>query len=445
MSYTSKVSIKDTIPTIGKYSIADAFEFVLDIEKSHGSYMSDVLTGKEILDFYTCFASNPLGFNHPKLQDENTLEKLRLAAINNITNSDLYTDLKSEFIVTFMEKAAPPYMKYIFTIAGGALAVENALKASFDWKTKTNHKQGDTLNHELKAMHLKSAFHGRSGYTMSLTNTDPAKTDCFPKFNWPRIDNPYIVFPDEGANHDGLIEREKKALEQAKHAFLAHPNDIACCVVEPIQGEGGDNHFRPEFLRQLQDLCNENDCMFIVDEIQSGMGITGKMWAYEHLGIEPDMLCFGKKSQVCGFVCSDKIDSINDNVFNVSGRINSTWGGNLIDMVRCARYLEIIEEDKLLENAAKMGGLLKSILTEIHRDFLEIISNARGSGLMCAFDVIDVELRNTIRNKCFDEGMLILPCGTNSLRFRPALNIGEDDVNKAGDILRKVISQFTHQ
>ncbi|MDP7622090.1 MAG: aminotransferase class III-fold pyridoxal phosphate-dependent enzyme, partial [SAR324 cluster bacterium] len=296
-----------------------------------------------------------------------------------------------------------------------------------------------TFHKDLKVMHLRQAFHGRSGYTLSLTNTDPVKTEFFPKFDWPRLENPKKNFPDEGNAHDELKRREMLSIVQAKHAVLTHGDSIAACIVEPIQGEGGDNHFRPEYLMTLQAICQENGIMFIVDEIQTGVGLTGKMWAYEHYGLKPDMLCFGKKTQVCGFLSSDRIDEVEDNVFAASGRINSTWGGTLVDMVRCSRYLEIIEEEKLIDNAAKMGELLLKGLHELQNDFSDIVSNSRGKGLMCAFDVKTTDMRNSLRNTAFEKGMLVLNSGEKSIRFRPALNVGEGEISKAMQILRDIL------
>ncbi|NQU06170.1 MAG: L-lysine 6-transaminase [Calditrichaeota bacterium] len=432
----------NVIQAIRGHLIGDGFEFVLDIDESHGSWMKDQLSGRELLDFYSCFASNPLGFNHPKMRNDDVIAQLIPSAVNNVTNSDLFTIQKAEFVKTFFEKAAPPEMKYMFLIAGGGLAVENALKAAFDWKTKLNLMNGDTTGRGSKVMHLRQAFHGRTGYTMSLTNTDPVKTAGFPKFDWPRIDNPKIAFPDEGINHEDLLKREAKAIEQAKHVILTHGIDIAAFIIEPIQGEGGDNHFRSEFLRDLQALCNENDIMFIVDEIQSGMGITGKMWAFEHHGLRPDMICFGKKSQICGFLCTDKIDSVENNVFHTSSRINSTWGGNLIDMVRCKRILEIIEDDKLIENAAQMGNVLLSELLNLQRKYHNFVTNVRGRGLMCAFDMPTSELRDSLRGKTYEEGALVLACGDHSIRFRPTLTVTEDEIKKGVEILDRVLVQL---
>jgi len=437
MTYKKRLPVEKVISTIRHHMIGDAFEFVLDLDKSHGSYIFDAATNREILDFYSCFASNPLGFNHPGLLQDDVMEKLSITARNNVTNSDLFTDLKAEFVDTFYSKAAPATMPHMFLVAGGSLAVENALKAAFDWKARKNLMAGNTSHRDLKVMHLRQAFHGRSGYTLSLTNTEPAKTEHFPKFDWPRLENPKIVFPDEGANHDNLTRREMLSIVQAKHAVLSYGDSIAACIVEPIQGEGGDNHFRPEYLMTLQAVCQENDIMFIVDEIQTGVGITGKMWAYEHYGLKPDMLCFGKKTQVCGFLCSNRIDEVEDNVFAASGRINSTWGGTLVDMVRCLRYLEIIEEEHLIDNAARMGKLLLQGLHDLQTEFGDIMTNTRGKGLMCAFDLKTSDMRNALRNTLFDKGMLVLSCGEKSIRFRPALNVGASEIAQAMQILRE--------
>lgn len=442
MSTIKRIDPNEVIPTIRQHMIGDGFEFVVDMKKSHGSKIYDLLKNREILDFYSCFASSPLGFNHPGLTDDETLDRLKITAVNNVTNSDLFTQMKAEFIETFYDKAAPARLPHMFLIAGGALAVENALKAAFDWKARMIRSNGQTHYRSAKIVHLRQAFHGRSGYTMSLTNTDPVKTDLFPKFDWPRIDNPMIVFPDEGDNHEDLLIREKGSIDQFKHAIMAHGDDIAAFIMEPIQGEGGDNHFRGEFMLQVQELCNENNIMFILDEIQSGMGISGKVWAYQHFGLEPDMICFGKKTQVCGFLASDKIDSVKDNVFNVSSRINSTWGGNLVDMVRCQRYLEIIEEDKLVDNADRMGELLKKELLDIQDQYPDLISNTRGRGLMCAFDLKTSELRDQLRNNLYDMGMLILSCGDHSLRFRPVLTINEEDIGQGIGYIKEALAKM---
>ena len=184
--------------------------------------------------------------------------------------------------------------------------------------------------------------------------------------------------------------------------------------MEPIQGEGGDNHFRPEFFRAMRQLCDENEMLFILDEVQSGVGMTGKMWAYEHYGIEPDMICFGKKTQVCGFASNDRIFDIDENVFTVSSRINSTWGGNLTDMVRSQRYFEVIAEERLVENAAKVGAFFLGQLQNLAGEFPEVVTNVRGLGLMAAFDLPSGEIRDRAIQAMEDADMLVLASGHRS-------------------------------
>lgn len=418
--------------------LADGFEIVYDICKSHGVYLHDAITGKDYLDFFTCFASNPIGLNHPKMTDPAFIEYLGKISVNKPSNSDLYSEAMASFVKTFFAIAVPDYFIHSFYVEGGALAIENALKVAFDWKVKKNFSKGYTIEKGHKILHFNQAFHGRSGYTMSLTNTDPNKTALYPKFDWPRVSNPYIVFPIQ-KNLEDLIERENKSIREIKQAFVNNPDDIAAIIIEPIQGEGGDNHFRPEFLQQLREIANEEDALLIFDEVQTGVGLTGTMWAHEQLGVKPDILAFGKKMQVCGILATNRVDEVPDNVFRVSSRINSTWGGSLTDMVRATRYLEIIQEDNILDNVKNTGNALQSLLHELQQEFPMIISNCRGRGLFSAFDFPDVQTRKKCLHNCLDRGLIILACGEKSVRFRPALTLQIKELEEGMNIIRDSI------
>ena len=426
------------IHELGKYMLADGFEIVYDICKSHGVYLHDAITGKDYLDFFTCFASNPIGLNHPKMTDPAFIEYLGKISVNKPSNSDLYSEAMASFVKTFFAIAVPDYFIHSFYVEGGALAIENALKVAFDWKVKKNFSKGYTIEKGHKILHFNQAFHGRSGYTMSLTNTDPNKTALYPKFDWPRVSNPYIVFPIQ-KNLEDLIERENKSIREIKKAFVNNPDDIAAIIIEPIQGEGGDNHFRPEFLQQLREIANEEDALLIFDEVQTGVGLTGTMWAHEQLGVKPDILAFGKKMQVCGILATNRVDEVPDNVFRVSSRINSTWGGSLTDMVRATRYLEIIQEDNILDNVKNTGNALQSLLHELQQEFPMIISNCRGRGLFSAFDFPDVQTRKKCLHNCLDRGLIILACGEKSVRFRPALTLQIKELEEGMNIIRDSI------
>ena len=244
--------------------------------------------------------------------------------------------------------------------------MENALKTAFDWKVRLNRNRGKSDSLGTQVIYFQDAFHGRTGYALSLTNTaDPRKTKFFPRFEWPRITNPKIQFPCAGEHLEAVIREEERAVAEIKKVFEENPDDIAAIIIEPIQGEGGDNHFRPEFHQALRSLANQYEAMLVYDEIQSGIGLTGKMWAYQHYGITPDIICFGKKAQVCGIAVGRRVDEVEKNVFVEASRINSTCGGNLTDMVRSQRYLEVIEEDRLVENAAVVGVALQRVLVEL--------------------------------------------------------------------------------
>ena len=223
------------LESLGRHMLMDGFHLVMDLEKSHGSWIVDARDGRKYLDFYTFFATAPLGHNHPRLRE-----------------------------------------------------------AAFDWKVRKNLAAGKGEKGS-QVIHFREAFHGRSGYTLSLTNTaDPRKHQYFPKFPWPRVPNPKLTFPMDLAKTEAA---EAEAIAAIEAAVAQNPDDIACLIVEPIQGEGGDNHFRGEFLRQLRVLADRHEFLLIFDEVQTGFGATGKWWAHQWFDVQPDILAFGKKSQ----------------------------------------------------------------------------------------------------------------------------------------------------
>src|SRR5262245_16085973 len=416
---------------LGQHVLADGFKLVYDTRASRGSWVVDARSGEKYLDLYTFFASAPLGSNPRGLADDpDFMAVLAEVAVNKPANPDMYTTHYAQFVETFARVLGDPALPHLFFVEGGALAVENALKTAFDWKSRRNEAAGRSRELGTKVMHLTRAFHGRSGYTMSLTNTDPAKTDRYPAFDWPRIDVPAVTFPLE-THRAGVEAAEARALAQARAAFEANPHDIACFIAEPIQAEGGDNHMRPEFLQAMQALCHAYDALFVLDEVQTGVGTTGTAWAYQQLGLEPDVVAFAKKVQVGGIMAGRRVDEVADNVFRVSSRINSTWGGGLTDMVRSRRLLDIIAAEGLLDHAAKAGSYLLNELQGLADRHSGLVSNARGRGLMCAIDLPDPGLRDRAIGMAREAQVLLLPCGERTIRFRPALNVTTDEL-KAG-------------
>ena len=428
----------DVFEVLGRHMLVDGFHLVMDLARSKGSWIVDARDGQRYLDFYSFFATAPLGHNHPRLTDPAFQKHLGAIAAHKPANSDVYTTEFAEWVETFSESTELQYMPHLFWIEGGTLAVENALKTAFDWKVRKNLAAGRGEKGS-QVIHFQEAFHGRSGYTLSLTNTaDPRKYLYYPKFPWPRILNPKISFPLEGANLAAVEAAEAEAVAQIVAAVERDPDDIACLIIEPIQGEGGDNHFRPEFLRQLRALADTYEFLLIFDEVQTGFATTGRWWAHQHFDVRPDLLAFGKKTQVCGIAGGPRLDEV-ENVFRVPSRINSTWGGNLVDMVRGVRILEVIREEGLVEHCARQGERLLGGLQEIHRDFPEFTSNPRGRGMFCALDMASPELRAQTLATAQELGLVFLTSGLKGLRFRPALNLSTEDLDLGVDMLRKAI------
>src|SRR6201997_152316 len=386
--------------------LVDGYDLVLDLTRSAGSYLVDARTGRRYLDMFTFVGSSALGMNHPALaEDEEFRAELVEAALNKPSNPDMYSVPMARFVETFARVLGDPLLPHLFFVEGGTLAVENALKVAFDWKSRHNQARGIDPELGTRVLHLRGAFHGRSGYTLSLTNTKPISVARFPKFDWPRIDAPYIR---SGADMDAL---EAESLRQARAAFEEYPHDIACFPAQPIQGGAGDRHFRPEFFAAMRELCDEYDALLIFDEVQTGCGLTGSPWAYQQLGVQPDAVAFGKKTQVCGVMAGRRVDEIADNVFAVPSRINSTWGGNLTDMVRARRILEVIESDGLVARAADLGTYLLDGLRALAARHIAV-TDVRGRGLMCAFTLPTPQLRDeVIRRLRVDEHVLVLGSG----------------------------------
>ena len=427
---------------LGKNILADGFDPVIDLEKSSGSWIVDQRDGVKYLDMFSMYASGSVGYNHPYILEHK--DKLGEIAVNKTTLSDIYNIYYAEFVETFDRIAMPSYLKNAFFIDGGSLAVENALKAAFDWKRRINMSKGSKVNGD-KVIYFNQAFHGRTGYTLTLTNTaDPRKTMYFPKFPWFKVDNPYINFPLTSDVLKDLIKQENAVIESIKEIVENNTDDIAALILEPIQGEGGDNHFRDEFIVQLKNICDNNDIILIFDEVQTGIGLTGKMWAHEHFSVKPDIISFGKKTQVCGMLAGDKIYNLQDNVFKESSRINSTFGGNLIDMYRFKLILEIIDNESLLDNTIKMGNYLLDSIASLADEFPGYVTNPRGKGLFCAFDMPSGIERDKLIGILLDKNIMILGSGLKSIRFRPHLNVLKEDldicINAIHDSIKEMLN-----
>lgn len=419
------------VPELEKHILVDGFKIVIDLEKSRGSRLVDLPTGRTFIDLYTFYASQPIGYNHPHFNKPEVKADLLTAAKIKVANADMYSTQYATFVDTFARVVGLKPLNRYFFIEGGALAVENALKTAMDWKVRKNLAAGHG-ERGTEILHFESAFHGRSGYTMSLTNTDPRKVEYFAKFPWPRVSTPAIDFSlPESKRTEDVVAKEKKSEKEIREIIKRKGIDIAAIIIEPIQGEGGDNHFRREWFETLRDICDKNDILLIFDEVQCGMGITGKNWCCEHFGVMPDLLCFGKKAQVCGVMAGPRVDEVKDNCFRLPSRINSTWGGNFCDYVRSTHYLRIIEEEKAVQNAKRQGDYFKKQIEVMAKKYPNVISAVRGRGLLMAFNLPNREMRDQFWKGAYELGLLVVRCGEKSIRMRPVLDVKDEIIVEA--------------
>lgn len=424
------------IAELERHILVDGFKLVFDPQKSHGSVFVDGATGRELIDLYSFYASQPVGFNHPYLQKPEVEADLLRAAKVKVANPDIYTVQYATFVQTFARVMGLPPLERYFFIEGGALAVENALKAAMDWKVRKNLAAGNG-ERGTEIIHFERAFHGRSGYTLSLTNTDPRKIAYFPKFPWPRIPAPTLDFSLPPVQREkAVLEKESQAEQQIRDVLAQKGMDIAAIVLEPVQGEGGDNHFRGEFLQTLRRICDEHEVLLIFDEVQTGMGITGRNWCCEHFEVLPDLLAFGKKAQACGVMAGPRLDEVKDNCFRMPSRISSTWGGNFTDFVRSTHFLRIVEQERLVENARDQGEYFLGRLEELARRY-PVIAAVRGRGLMLAFDLPNTALRDQFWKGAYDVGLLVVRSGEHSIRLRPVLDVTRETIDLSIELMQK--------
>jgi L-lysine 6-transaminase len=428
------------VERLQKHILADGERVIVDLERSQGSILVEAETGQELVDFHGFIASLPIGYNHPSLHEDGAYQaKLQKASQYRVAIPDIYHEYYADFVEAFASTLPEDFQRHLFFIDGGSVAVENAMKTAMDYKLRRNFDR-DIHGKGYQVLHLKHAFHGRTGYCISVTNTsDPRKYAHFAKFDWPRVEVPALYF-----DSDGLAQRDIQGEEQALtviREILSHSrrHDVCALLLETIQGEGGDRHLSMEFLQAARAITREFDILLIFDEVQCGFGTTGKWWAFEHSPIAPDLIAFGKKTQVCGVAASGYIDTV-PNTFTTPSRISSTWGGQLADMVRCEKIIHVIRQENLLQNITVQGEYILTQLRNFARE-TGLIDNVRGRGAFIGFDVVDTATRDHVRELAKQAGCLLLVCGDVTLRMRPALSIQSWEIDRGLTILCAVLRE----
>ncbi len=359
-------------------------------KKGEGCYFQDI-DGNTFLDFASQIASNPLGYNDKEINS--VIKKYRQHPIKYAGqdfNVKEHSDLLEELITI-----TPKGLNKAFLVNSGAEAVENCIKLAMRKQKKVKF-----------GISFKNDFHGRSLGALSYTHLKPIQ-----KQNFLSLPNKILPFNEEAGEKLKEIIKKDGA------------SKIAFVLMEPIQGEGGYNLAPKKLVKEVRRITKSNNIPFITDEVQSGMGRTGKWWAHQHFNISPDIMSSAKALQVGAAISSKK--------FSLEpGSISSTWGGgHTLDLAVGLKTIQIIKKHKLLSNINRIGYYLKKSLDDLG------LENVRGKGLMLAFNLKDKNTRNNLVIESLKNGLVLLGCGEKGIRIIPPYIISKEEVNKAIEII----------
>lgn len=401
---------------------SSVFKLKIDFEKSRGSCLFDKNSGREFLDFFGMYSTVTLGYSHPIFRDPRFGADILRVAHLRTTNCEMASTEAADFLEKFSSHPAMRPYKHFHFACTGALAIEAAVKIAIDQK-----KAKDP-----KVISLKESFHGINSYGGFLTDRFyPVSTrlNGFPEMDWPKIHNPRMVYKNNAVD----LAATEAGLEQFQKEFndcleKSGPENIAALLVEPIQSTAGDWYFPESFFKRIRELCDRHNILLIFDEIQTGFGVTGSIWYHQLIGIQPDIVVFGKKAQVCGVMFKE---SVNETLKNPV-RLEVTWDGELIDMIRSTYILRAFEEYKILENVCARGAQLLEGLRKI-----PALLNIRGQGLLVAFDFETPSEQEPFCKRAFENGLLFNKTRERTIRFRPNLNVSAAEVNEALERIQK--------
>ncbi len=435
----------------GKYQDARTVHFYQDAKKSLGNYMVDV-DGNVILDVYGHIAAIPIGYNHPAMRAAQAEGRFDWAVgyrpSLGIAPSAEWVDIVERTLM----RIAPKGHTRVMTVTTGAEAVENAIKAAFvrlarrrrkgaaptDEELAACMRNEQTMANSFKVLSFEGAFHGRSLGALSLTRSKPIHKLDFPSFPWPTAPFPANKFPLEKHEAENK-EKEAQSLAAVEAVFRKHPGEVAAIIVEPIQGEGGDNHASNDFFGKLRKLTLEHEVAFIADEVQTCAGATGAMWAHEawNLSEPPDLVTFSKKMQLGGYYAREEFFPAEPL------RIFNTFLGDPFRLAQLEVIIETIEKEHLLENTRITGDYLMQELRTLEGRYGALFSNVRGRGTHVAIDAKDTDTMNKILGGLKRRGVEAGGCGTRSIRFRPALVFAPRHAAEYLGVLEDVLKELS--
>ncbi|KAF7593776.1 4-aminobutyrate transaminase [Aspergillus hancockii] len=429
-----------------------SLNMLTDYSKSIGNYIAD-LDGNVLLDVYAQIASIPVGYNNPHLTEvakspEMITSLINRPALGNFPSADWAHTLNTGIL-----KVAPKGLNQVFTAMAGSDANETAYKAAFMYyrqlqrggpeKEFTEEELQTTMNNQtpgspqLSILSFKSAFHGRLFGSLSTTRSKPIHKLDIPAFDWPQASFPSLKYPLEEHAQENAQE-EQRCLQEVERLIKEFHNPVAAVVVEPIQSEGGDNHASPSFFRGLREITKRNNVLFIVDEVQTGVGATGKFWAHDHWNLEtpPDMVTFSKKAQTAGYYYGNPALRPNKPY-----RQFNTWMGDPSRALIFRGIIEEIERLGLVEHTAQTGNYLYAGLERLAQKYPEHLQNLRGKN-QGTFIAWDTPKRDEFLAKAKGVGVNIGGSGVSAVRLRPMLVFQQHHADILLESIEKIIKQL---
>ncbi len=399
------------------------FKRKIDFNKSEGSYLFDINTKHKYLDFFGQYSTLAIGYNHPIFKTKEYLSELKSIGHQKITNCEILSSESLEFDKIFRDYTSKNLFSHYHYTCTGALAIEAAIKTAMDYK-------GKGFN---RVISFKKSFHGINGYGGIFTDRfGPVnqRLKNFPGDYWDRVDNPVITYKKgKKIINEDLVNKVLNDIE----LIINKDNNVCAILIEPIQCTYGDYYFPKSFFDGLRDICDKYDIPMIFDEIQVGFAATGKLWYFEHLTIDPDILVFGKKTQLSGIAVKNKFAKIFEN----SIRLEVTWDSDIIDMVRCKYIIQAYQEGNVLSNVRKMSSVLSDGLEKISE-----LENVRYCGLLFAFDFDSKFRRDSFLNQLIDKRMLCNPTGDKTIRLRPNLFVSIDEIEHSLSIIKAAVDKI---